>query len=400
MINGEIKYELGDLTIIPAHISKITKDDCDVFEPINNYLPLFTSPMASVVNDKNMGVFLNNRINAILPRTAPYKTRQTYLKIGYWVAFSLQEFKDYFCKDEKVSKIPEGSILKVCVDDDFGNSTDLYESIETAKDFGVIHRYNLIVMVGNIANPSTYRWICEYARVDYVRLGIGAGHNSLEKENCGLYYPMASLINECAEIKKDYEITKVHKKSKPLIIADGGISNYDDIIKSLALGADYVMVGSLFASFLESAAEIKSIETCDNDRYPVKFDNNFGTINYYANYGTSNYVQKCISIWGDTIEDDKQEFLRSTKSIVKKILGTTTKEYQILLAANKEHPEEIIPENLETSRGTTTYVQCKMSINQWARNFIDYLQTVMQCNDKKNLKEFKSGGIVLLRIKK
>lgn len=399
MINIETKYELGDLSIIPAHISKISKADCNPYE-FGGFLPLFASPMPSVVNDRNMHVFFENKINAILPRTFAYKTRLTYLKNGYWVAFSLDEFKKYFCDKSHAEHIGKDTVLKVCIDGEIGNEKSLYESVEEAKDLAYINQYNLLVMVGNIANPSTYKWICENARVDYVRIGIGAGHNSLEKTNCGTYYPMASLINECAEMKKDYELTKVYKKSKPFIIADGGIKNYDDVIKSLALGADYVMIGSLFSSFLESAAEIKSIEMIDNIRYPARFDNNTGNIYYFANYGASNYIQKSINIWGASIEDDKQEFLRSAKSIVKKISGMTTKEMQILVAANKENPEAIVPEKLETSRGTTNYVQCNCTISQWAKNMTDYLQYAMQHNDKKNLKEFKSGGVVLVRTTK
>lgn len=63
----------------------------------------------------------------------------------------------------------------------------------------------------------------------------------------------------------------------PFIIADGGIRNYSDIIKAIALGADYVMCGSIFARMIESAGikydsnmnilspkEIKDISTSAN----------------------------------------------------------------------------------------------------------------------------------------
>ena len=66
---------------------------------------------------------------------------------------------------------------------------------------------------------------------------------------------MASLIDECVSIKKIVERDRNNYKSVPKIIADGGFNNYDDIIKALALGADYVMCGKIFAQCEEACGE-------------------------------------------------------------------------------------------------------------------------------------------------
>ena len=59
---------------------------------------------------------------------------------------------------------------------------------------------------------------------------------------------MASLIQECREIK-------VAKNYSTKILADGGMKDYSDIILALALGADYVMLGSVLNKSLESCAD-------------------------------------------------------------------------------------------------------------------------------------------------
>ncbi len=66
-------------------------------------------------------------------------------------------------------------------------------------------------------------------------MAVGA----LTSKNVGVGYPMASLIKEC------YDISCILDKPAK-IVADGGMKNYSDIIKALGLGADMVMLGSIF----------------------------------------------------------------------------------------------------------------------------------------------------------
>lgn len=44
-----------------------------------------------------------------------------------------------------------------------------------------------------------------------------------------------------------------------VIIADGGIRNYGDIAKAIAFGADFVMVGSMFAGHDENPGEVVEV---------------------------------------------------------------------------------------------------------------------------------------------
>lgn len=62
--------------------------------------------------------------------------------------------------------------------------------------------------------------------------------------------PMATAVMECASITQD--------AGNVLLIADGGIRNSGDVVKALALGADLVMAGRLFAQATESLAPVLS----------------------------------------------------------------------------------------------------------------------------------------------
>ena len=114
-------------------------------------------------------------------------------------------------------------------------------------------------MGGNIGNPGTY---LEYAKAgfDYIRVGIASG-SLVNQDKFGFHYPMASLLSDIQNLKKGAGIGLRPVK----IIADGGIYNHSSILKAIALGADYVMIGKQFASLLEAAGtiyrKIKSPET-------------------------------------------------------------------------------------------------------------------------------------------
>lgn len=78
-------------------------------------------------------------------------------------------------------------------------------------------------------------------------------HNCTTSANVGIHYAMGSLIKEIVDIKNEI---KDKSKNLPFIVADGGFDNYDKIIKALALGADYVMVGKLFAQTEEACGKV------------------------------------------------------------------------------------------------------------------------------------------------
>ena len=103
-------------------------------------------------------------------------------------------------------------------------------------------------MGGNIGNPQTYL-LYDRAGFDFLRVGVGSGNGCLTSTNTSIHYPYASLISEISEIKERF-----HSHCK--IIADGGMSGYSDIIKSLALGADYVMCGRIFAQAAKSNEQV------------------------------------------------------------------------------------------------------------------------------------------------
>ena len=72
MLINKIGYSYNDITIVPSVISYISSlSECNPYYE-NDKLPIFASPMASVVSEKNYKLFEENHITPILPRIKEY----------------------------------------------------------------------------------------------------------------------------------------------------------------------------------------------------------------------------------------------------------------------------------------------------------------------------------------
>jgi len=213
-------------------------------------------------------------------------------------------------------------------------------------------------------------------------------HNCLTTSNTGTHYPIATLIEECKKIQDEYKRGYIDANhtlkamSVPFIIADGGIRNYDDVIKALGLGADYVMIGSVLASLLESAAEM-NIESFSS-KLPATFDKT-GFVDYATDFRTIKHV----GIWTDTDEEDKRDVIRSVQKITKRYIGMSTKEAQKAVNAALETPVQ--NPILKTSEGCTKFLECKYTIAQWVENMTDYLRSAMSYANAHTIEEFRNN---------
>ena len=392
-ILNNVGYSYNDVTIVPSCISKVSsRSQCNPFLD-DGYLPLFTAPMSCVVNIKNLSIWKHNKITPILPRTIDIDSRLTFVVNGYWVAMSLDEFKTYFVNGDIESyslrkqfvydfsneNTPtESNVYKVCIDIANGHMKSLYDNIKKAKDHACKWGYELVVMAGNIANPETYGYLYE-SGVDYVRLSIGSGNGCLTTSNTAIHYPIATLIDECQKIRTHGYYKEINN-GYPKIIADGGIRNYSDIIKALALGADYVMVGSLFSTFLESAAETY----VDNGSYK----NSSGHSYVDAHYRITEFFESVDDIYRPDNEILRRKLLeRYGGCMYKKFYGMSTKQAQIEIAK----ANNIKDFKMKTSEGVEKMLPCKYTIAQWVDNFLSYLKSAMSYTDAKTLKKFQTS---------
>ena len=111
----------------------------------------------------------------------------------------------------------------------------------------------IYIVSGNVATPEGVRDLVEWG-ADACKEGCGPGSQCLTKNVTGITCPPFSAALNCSKAVDDYEL-KTHKGERPLIIADGGMSEYGDIAKAIGAGADLVMIGGMFAGCKEAPGE-------------------------------------------------------------------------------------------------------------------------------------------------
>lgn len=168
----------------------------------------------------------------------------------------------------------------ICIDIAHGHSKGCIDMCKYIRS-----KYpEVFLIAGNIATYDGALDLWE-AGADAVKAGIGSGALCSTRIETGNGVPQMLAIAEAAFARYHINDTKLAlyranqydngeyayldaTPNRPrYIIADGGIRNAGDCVKSLAIGADLVMCGNVFAGTYETPGEIVEIDGKQYKRY-------------------------------------------------------------------------------------------------------------------------------------
>jgi GMP reductase len=182
----------------------------------------------------------------------------TVFKKSYTIAEHLEGLKNlnfnYYAiscgtSDTELSKVeiiiqnnPE--IQFICIDIANGYSEHFGDFIEKVRE----QFPTKTIIAGNVVTADmTQELILRGA--DIVKVGIGPGSVCTTRVQTGVGYPQLSAIIECADAAHGLG---AH------IIADGGCTCPGDVAKAFGAGADFVMLGGMFAGHDEGGGKIEN----------------------------------------------------------------------------------------------------------------------------------------------
>lgn len=236
-----------DVLLVPQFSDIVSRKDVDISSRLDDkiylHIPIISSPMDTVTGQVMAcelsilgGLGILHRYNSIDEQANMVKYCKDNRAIH--VGAAIGSTGDYL---ERASKLLDSGADVICLDVAHGDHISVKIAIEQIrKQFG----WNLHLMAGNVATKDAFERLTDWG-VDSIRVGVGGGSICSTRIQTGHGVPTLSSIFDCAS-----------GTGRAKLIADGGIKTSGDIVKSLAAGSDFVMLGSMLAGTDETPGDI------------------------------------------------------------------------------------------------------------------------------------------------
>jgi IMP dehydrogenase len=260
--NFPLALTFDDILLVPGY-SDFSRDEIDLTTRLTKKIklktPIISSPMDTVTESRlaialaqrgGIGIIHRN-LSSSDQASKVKKVKDKKLLVGAAIGVS-EGYK------ERLEALIKAGVDVVVLDSAHGWTNKFIEALKFIKK-----TYKIEVIVGNIATYEAAEDLCKNG-ADGLRVGMGPGAICTTRVISGMGVPQISAIIETAKAAKKYDIP---------VIADGGIKYSGDMVKALALGADTVMIGSLFASCAESPGKVIGLT---KSFVPARFKSIFG----------------------------------------------------------------------------------------------------------------------------
>lgn len=208
-------------------------------------LPVISSPMDTVTEyamcetvDAHGGIGIVHRYN-----TVEEQAHQVSLSIkggAANVGAAIGVTGDFM---ERATEVTNSGATVLCVDVAHGHHVLVKNALAALRrTFGS----DIHLMAGNVATIEGFNDLARWG-AQSIRCNIGGGSICTTRVQTGHGVPGLHTIFECAASEFAGDVK---------IIADGGIRSSGDIVKALAAGADFVMLGSLLAGTTQAPGEL------------------------------------------------------------------------------------------------------------------------------------------------
>ncbi len=255
-IENEIKLDFKDVLIRPKRSTLNTRSGVDISREFTfrhtgtkyHGIPIVASNMDTI------GTFeMAKALDAFKLTTALHKHHSVDECVAFFRGLERKSAAFYSMgiaksDEEKFHKVmtqtgqgDDAAIRYVCIDVANGYTENFVSFVARIRE----EFPHIVIMAGNVVTGEMTEELI-LSGADIVKVGIGPGSVCTTRKMTGVGFPQLSAIIECADAAHGLE---------GHICADGGCSTPGDVAKAFGGGADFVMLGGMFAGHDECGGE-------------------------------------------------------------------------------------------------------------------------------------------------
>jgi len=255
IVEHEVKLDFKDVLIRPKRSTIKSRADVDlcrkfVFRTAKKHFPDDVIPIIAA-NMDTVGTFEMAKVLAkhkILTAIHKHYTVEEWRAFAeenaeilpYCIASAGMVQKDNEVLDVILHEFPQ--ISAICLDVANGYSEHFVHFVEDVRARHPEH----IIIAGNVVTGEMVEQLV-LCGADIIKVGIGPGSVCTTRSQTGVGYPQVSAVLDCADAAHGL---------KGHIISDGGCTCPGDIAKAFGAGADFVMLGGMFAGHDQSGGDL------------------------------------------------------------------------------------------------------------------------------------------------
>ena len=248
-MNSDVRktHSFDDVLLVPRFSDIKSRSEVDLANQMSDKitlkLPVISSPMDTVTEQamavtmsKAGGLGIVHRYNTVEQQAR--LIYDAYNDGAQNIGAAIGMTGDFLARAE--AAVDAGANV-LCVDVAHGHHEMMRACLMELKDAfsGDVH-----VMAGNVATLESFEALSEWG-ADSIRVGIGGGSICSTRLVSGHGVPTLQSVFDCAK-----------SSCEAKIIADGGIKTTGDMVKAIAAGADFVMIGSMLAGTTETPGQV------------------------------------------------------------------------------------------------------------------------------------------------
>uniref|UniRef100_A0A8C0IRH8 GMP reductase n=1 Tax=Chelonoidis abingdonii TaxID=106734 RepID=A0A8C0IRH8_CHEAB len=252
-VEADLKLDFHDVLLRPKRSSLKSRAEVDLIRTFTfrNSKQTYTGIPIMVANMDTVGTF---EMAKVMTKHAMFTAIQKHYSVEEWKLFAVNhpECLEHVAVSsgsgkadlDRLTSILEAIplIKYICLDVANGYSEHFVEFVKTVR----ANFPNHTIMAGNVVTGEMVEELI-LSGADIIKVGIGPGSVCTTRIKTGVGYPQLSAVIECADSAHGL---------KGHIISDGGCSCPGDVAKAFGAGADFVMLGGMFAGHDQCAGEV------------------------------------------------------------------------------------------------------------------------------------------------